>query len=200
MLTELSAYYQIQPAPPAAVDVDVEAVLEKQTIGRLIELALDGRPIAVKLLNSHSIDKRIEDQFMAKVNTIGRTYHRNLVRLYGFCVEAETKALVYEYMEYGSLDKLLFEKKHEIGWDKLPVGAARGLEYLHHFSLKKIIHYDIKPENVLLDSNFCPKLQIYTTNITMSRAGGTPCYAPPEIWMCIVLGRCCLRWLEGGTF
>ncbi|KAL4312386.1 hypothetical protein GQ457_01G007840 [Hibiscus cannabinus] len=69
---------------------------------------------------------------MAEVNTIGRTYHRNLVRLYGFCFEAETKALVYEYMENGSLDKLLFDKKHEIGWDKLheiAVGAARGLEF-----------------------------------------------------------------------
>ncbi|XP_039026566.1 rust resistance kinase Lr10-like isoform X2 [Hibiscus syriacus] len=155
----------------------------------------DGRPIAVKLLHSHGIDKRIEEQFMAEVNTIGRTYHRNLLRLYGFCFEQKTKALVYEYMENGSLDKLLFENKHEIEWDKLyeiAVGAARGLEYLHHFSPKKIIHYDIKPANVLLDFNFCPKIADFglaklrnrdSTNITMSRVGGTPGYAAPEIWM-----------------
>ena len=95
---------------------------------------------------------------MAEVNTIGRTYHRNLVRLYGFYFEGKTKALVYEYMENGSLEKLLFEKKHRIEWEKLyeiAVGAARGLEYLHNFSHKRIIHYDIKPANVLLDSNFC---------------------------------------------
>ncbi|KAL4272261.1 hypothetical protein GQ457_13G000820 [Hibiscus cannabinus] len=155
----------------------------------------DGRLIAVKLLNNYGIDKRVEEQFMAEVSTIGRTYHRNLVRLYGFCFEPMTKALVYEYMENGSLDKLLFESKHEIEWDKLyeiAVGAARGLEYLHHFSLNKIIHYDIKPANVLLDSNFCPKIADFglaklcnrdSTNITMSRVGGTPGYAAPEIWM-----------------
>ncbi|KAK8676907.1 hypothetical protein V6N13_142466 [Hibiscus sabdariffa] len=98
-------------------------------------------------------------------------------------------------MENGSLDKLLFENKREIEWDKLyeiAVGAARGLEYLHHFTLKKIIHYDIKPANVLLDSDYCPKIADFglaklcsrdTTNITMSRVGGTPGYAAPEIWM-----------------
>ncbi|XVE52764.1 hypothetical protein DITRI_Ditri02bG0149700 [Diplodiscus trichospermus] len=155
----------------------------------------DGQPLAVKVLNSYGIDKRIEEQFMAEFNTIGRTYHRNLVRLYGFCFEAKTKALVYEYMENGSLDKLLFEQKHETEWDKLyeiAIGAARGLEYLHHFSHKRIIHYDIKPANVLLDSNFCPKIADFglaklcnrdSTNITMSRVGGTPGYAAPEVWL-----------------
>ncbi|XVF29387.1 hypothetical protein REPUB_Repub15cG0116600 [Reevesia pubescens] len=157
-----------------------------------------GQTLAVKVLNNDGIDKRIEEQFMAEVNTTGRTYHRNLVRLYGFCFEAKTKALVYAYMENGSLDKLLFEsKKHEneIEWDKLyeiAIGAARGLEYLHHFSHRRIIHYDIKPANVLLDSNFCPKIADFglaklcnrdTTYITMSRVGGTPGYAAPEVWM-----------------
>ncbi|XWS10645.1 hypothetical protein CRYUN_Cryun38cG0014700 [Craigia yunnanensis] len=163
----------------------------------------DGKPLAVKLLNNYGIDKRIEEQFMAEVNTIGRTYHRNLVRLYGFCFEAKTKALVYEYMENGSLDKLLFEKKHEIEWNKLyeiAIGAARGLEYLHHFSHKRIIHYDIKPANVLLDSNFTPKIADFglaklcnkdSTNITMSRAGGTPGYAAPEVWMPFPLSYKC---------
>ncbi|KAL4273080.1 hypothetical protein GQ457_13G000830 [Hibiscus cannabinus] len=232
ILAVLGSYYQKQAAPAVESADDVEAVLEKQTIERLIELVLDekptrfsaqllqiftsnystklgqggygtvfkghfpdGRPIAVKLLDNYGIDKRIEEQFMAEVNTIGRTYHRNLVRLYGFCFETKTKALVYEYMENGSLDKLIFENKHEIEWDKLyeiAVGAARGLEYLHHFSLNKIIHYDIKPANVLLDSNFCPKIADFglaklcnrdSTNITMSRVGGTPGYAAPEIWM-----------------
>ncbi|XVF77905.1 hypothetical protein PTKIN_Ptkin14bG0085300 [Pterospermum kingtungense] len=163
----------------------------------------DGQPLAVKVLNSNGIDKRIEEQFMAEVNTIGWTYHRNLLRLYGFCFEANTKALVYEYMENGSLDKLLFENKHEIEWDKLyeiTVGAARGLEYLHHFSQRRIIHYDIKPANVLLDSNFCPKIADFglaklcnrdSTNITMSRVGGTPGYAAPEVYMPFPLSYKC---------
>jgi len=73
----------------------------------------NGQQLAVKVLN-YGIDKRIEGQFMAEVNTIGRTYHRNLVRLFGFCFEENTKALVYEYMENGSLDRLLFGKEHEM--------------------------------------------------------------------------------------
>ncbi|OMO54487.1 hypothetical protein CCACVL1_27768 [Corchorus capsularis] len=166
----------------------------------------NGQPLAVKVLKSHGIDKRIEGQFMAEVNTIGRTYHKNLVRLYGFCFEPNTKALVYEYMENGSLDKILFEKQHDhhsLEWDKLyevAIGAARGLEYLHHLSPKRIIHYDIKPANVLLDSNFSPKIADFglaklcnrdTTNITMSRVGGTPGYAAPEIYTPLPLSYKC---------
>uniref|UniRef100_A0A453D6C4 Protein kinase domain-containing protein n=1 Tax=Aegilops tauschii subsp. strangulata TaxID=200361 RepID=A0A453D6C4_AEGTS len=71
----------------------------------------NGTPVAVKVLNS-TLGRRAEEQFMAEVGTIGRTYHINLVRLYGFCFDAAVKALVYEYMENGSLDRygmLLFE-------------------------------------------------------------------------------------------
>lgn len=132
---------------------------------------------------------------MAEVSTTGRTYHRNLVRLYGFCHDAKVKALVYEYMANGSLDRLLFGKRHRIEWDKLyeiAVGAAKGLEYLHHYCRQRIIHYDIKPGNVLLDSNFCPKLadfglaklyDIDITHVNLSRHAGTPGYAAPEVWI-----------------
>ena len=75
---------------------------------------------------------------------------------------------------------------------EIAVGAAKGLEYLHHHCRQRIIHYDIKPDYVLLDSNFCPKLayfgvgKLYDTDIThvnLSRHGGTPGYAAPELWM-----------------
>ncbi|KAL6342875.1 hypothetical protein AAG906_016894 [Vitis piasezkii] len=122
----------------------------------------NGVQLAVKVLKyNNNVDKMMEVQFMAEVSTIGRTHHRNLVRLYGFCFDARTKALVYEYMENGSLDRLLFGNDHRIEWEKLyeiAVGAAKGLEYLHHYGHKRIIHHDIKPCNVLLDSNLCPKL------------------------------------------
>ena len=72
----------------------------------------NGAHMAVKVLNHNtSISKRVEEQFMAEVSTTGRTYHRNLVRLYGFCHDAKVKALVYEYMANGSLDRLLFGKR-----------------------------------------------------------------------------------------
>ncbi|KAL6343007.1 hypothetical protein AAG906_017027 [Vitis piasezkii] len=90
---------------------------------------------------------------------------------------------------WGSLDRLLFGKRQRIEWDKLyeiAVGAAKGLEYLHHYCRQRIIHYDIKPGNVLLDSNFCPKLadfglaklyDIDITHVNLSRHAGTPGYA-----------------------
>lgn len=93
---------------------------------------------------------------MAEVGTIGQTYHRNLVRLYGFCHDQFTNALVYECMENGSLDKYLFNDKKEIEWEKLHdivIGTARGIAYLHEECQHRIIHYDIKPANILLDAN-----------------------------------------------
>jgi hypothetical protein len=66
----------------------------------------NGLPVAVKVLKV-SMNKRVQEAFMAEIGTIGRTYHVHLVRLYGFCFDANTKALVYEYLENGSLEKYL---------------------------------------------------------------------------------------------
>ncbi|KAI4380122.1 hypothetical protein MLD38_006345, partial [Melastoma candidum] len=86
-----------------------------------------GRPVAVKML-SNPHDKRIEDQFLAEVNSIGRTHHRNLVKLYGFCFDSTTRALVLEFMDNGSLDTLLFCKKTALDPDilhKISIGIAK---------------------------------------------------------------------------
>ncbi|KAL0459123.1 UNVERIFIED_CONTAM: Rust resistance kinase Lr10 [Sesamum latifolium] len=97
---------------------------------------------------------------MAEVGTIGRTHHINLVRLYGFCYDQFMSALVYEFMENGSLDKHLFSENQELKWEKLheiAIGTAKGIAYLHEECQQRIIHYDIKPGNMLLDENFSPK-------------------------------------------
>ncbi|KAJ1273247.1 hypothetical protein BS78_06G264900 [Paspalum vaginatum] len=156
----------------------------------------NGATVAVKVLNS-TLGKRAEEQFMAEVGTIGRTYHINLVRLYGFCFDATVKALVYEYMENGSLDGYLFDPPPErkVAFDKLheiAVGTAKALRYLHEECAQRIIHYDIKPENVLLDAGLAPKVSDFglarlcdreDTHLTIPGARGTPGYAAPELWM-----------------
>ncbi|KAK7290040.1 hypothetical protein RIF29_04161 [Crotalaria pallida] len=154
----------------------------------------NGITAAVKVLNGSS-DKRIEEQFMAEVSTIGRTHHFNLVQLYGFCFEKDLRALVYEYMENGSLDEYLFHKNKTLIFEKLhdiAVGTAKGIAYLHEECQQRIIHYDIKPGNILLDSNFDPKVADFglakllnreNTHITMTGGRGTPGYAAPELWM-----------------
>ncbi|XXG68847.1 hypothetical protein AAC387_Pa06g1847 [Persea americana] len=72
------------------------------------------------------------------------------------------RMLVYDYMPNSSLDTHLFEKNSDtIDWNiryQIALGTARGLAYLHEKCRDRIIHCDIKPENVLLDAAFCPKV------------------------------------------
>ncbi|EOY31856.1 Kinase [Theobroma cacao] len=150
--------------------------------------------VAVKVLYGSS-DKKIEQQFMAEVSTIGRVHHFNLVRLYGFCFDWNLRALVYEYMTNGSLDKFLFSEEKILGFQKLheiAIGTAKGITYLHEECQQRIIHYDIKPGNILLDAQFFPKVADFglaklcnreNTPITMTGGRGTPGYAAPELWM-----------------
>ncbi|KAK8550108.1 hypothetical protein V6N13_118640 [Hibiscus sabdariffa] len=154
----------------------------------------NGTMVAVKVLYGTS-DKRIEEQFMAEVGTIGRVHHFNLVRLYGFCFERNLRALVYEYMKNGSLDRFLFGQDKKLGFQQLQdiaVGTAKGIAYLHEECQQRIIHYDIKPGNILLDANFFPKVADFglaklcnrdNTHVTMTGGRGTPGYAAPELWM-----------------
>ncbi|KAL7151934.1 hypothetical protein ABFS83_04G064900 [Erythranthe nasuta] len=154
----------------------------------------NGVQIAVKVLNRGGPNKSIEDQFMAEVGTIGRTHHINLVRLYGFCYDQFLSALVYEYMENGSLDKHLFDN-HDLKWETLhevAVGTAKGLAYLHEECKQRIIHYDIKPGNVLLDGNFSPKVADFglaklcnreDTHVSIIGYRGTPGYLAPEFML-----------------
>ncbi|XP_076959013.1 G-type lectin S-receptor-like serine/threonine-protein kinase At1g34300 [Bidens hawaiensis] len=156
----------------------------------------NNKPVAVKVLNGTS-DEQIEEQFMAEVSTMARTHHFNLVRLYGFCYESSLIALVYEFMVNGSLDNHLFKmnKGNALGFEKLheiAVGTTRGITYLHEECAQRIIHYDIKPGNILLDSNFCAKVADFglaklsnrdITHITMTGGRGTPGYAAPKLWM-----------------
>lgn len=153
----------------------------------------NGTPVAVKVLtNAH--DKRIEEQFMAEVSSIGRTHHINLVRLYGFCFDSTTRALIFEYMENGSLDGFLFGDTTTIDWCKMheiAVGTAKGIAYLHEECEQRIVHYDIKPGNILLDRNLSPKVADFglaklhnreSSRILMTGFRGTPGYAAPEMW------------------
>lgn len=151
-------------------------------------LSLRGNTVAVKVLRGNS-NKRIEEQFMAQMGTIGKVHHFNLVQLYGFCFERDLRALVYEYMANGSLDRHLFHENKTLGYEKLyeiAVGTARGIAYLCEDCKQRIIHYDIKPGNILLDSNFNPKVADFglaklcnrdNTRITITGGRCAPGYA-----------------------
>nr|BAJ95043.1 predicted protein [Hordeum vulgare subsp. vulgare] len=147
--------------------------------------------VAVKMLDGNS-NCNGED-FISEVSTIGRIHHVNVVRLVGFCPEEMRQALIYEYMPQGSLDKYIFSAENNFSWDKLneiALGIARGIDYLHQGCDMQILHFDIKPHNILLDSNFIPKVadfglaKLYPrdTSFVPSRAlRGTIGYIAPEM-------------------
>ncbi|KAI8539079.1 hypothetical protein RHMOL_Rhmol09G0153200 [Rhododendron molle] len=154
----------------------------------------DGRLIAVKLLENYK-DKG--QNFLNEVTTIGRIHHVNVIRLLGFCWDGSKQALIYEYMPNKSLGDQMFqgERSVSLGLAKLleiAIGVAHGIEYLHNGCDSRILHLDIKPQNVLLDQNFNPKIsdfglaKVYSRNrsaITMTGARGTIGYIAPEIFL-----------------
>ena len=151
----------------------------------------DGRQVAVKFLHD---SKAKGEEFVNEVMSIGRTSHVN-VSLYGFCLEGSKRALIYEYMPNGSLDQYIYSEnpKETLGWQKLytiAIGIARGLEYLHHCCNTRIVHFDIKPQNILLDQDFCPKIADFglaklclakESKLSMTGARGTIGFIAPEV-------------------
>eukprot|EP00250_Pteridium_aquilinum_P015400 c22559_g1_i1 orf=162-2630(-) len=115
--------------------------------------------LAVAVKKLHRLDEG-DKQFRAEVRTIGTVQHVNLVRLLGFCCEGKHRLLVYELAENGSLDSALFRddaRAAPLSWPirfNIALGVARGIAYLHESCRECIIHCDIKPENILLDSSY----------------------------------------------
>ena len=111
----------------------------------------NGKLVAVKKLEGKVRDVAVE--FETEVSAIGRTNHKNLVQLLGFCNEGEHRLLVYEFMSNGSLASFLFGNSRP-DWSTrthIILGTARGILYLHEECSNQIIHCDIKPQNILLD-------------------------------------------------
>jgi len=116
--------------------------------------------IAVKKITNHGLHGRQE--FCTEIAIIGNIRHTNLVKLRGFCARGRQLLLVYEYMNHGSLEKTLFSGNGPVlEWQErfdIALGTARGLAYLHSGCDQKIIHCDVKPENILLHDHFQPKI------------------------------------------
>ncbi|KAL6652027.1 hypothetical protein ACP70R_010952 [Stipagrostis hirtigluma subsp. patula] len=153
----------------------------------------DGRVVAVKQLSETS--RQGKKQFATEIETISRVQHRNLVKLYGCCLEGNKPLLVYEYLENGSLDKALFGSgRLNLDWPtrfEICLGIARGLAYLHEESSIRVVHRDIKASNVLLDANLIPKIsdfglaKLYDDKKThvSTKVAGTFGYLAPEYAM-----------------
>ncbi|KAJ9679803.1 hypothetical protein PVL29_021652 [Vitis rotundifolia] len=153
-----------------------------------------GHIVAVKML---VMSKANGQDFINEVATIGRIHHVNVVRLVGFCIQGSKWALVYDFMPNGSLDKFVFLDRGNnipLSWErlyKIALGVGRGIEYLHQGCDMQILHFDIKPHNILLDEDFTPKVsdfglaKLHSTNesiVSLTAARGTLGYMAPELF------------------
>ncbi|KAH7431968.1 hypothetical protein KP509_07G001500 [Ceratopteris richardii] len=154
----------------------------------------DGTQVAVKTLDSFNQGTK---EFKAEIAGMGGISHNNLLRLRGFCAQKGHRLLVYDYMEKGSLDQWLFSddapKKAELTWrvrSKIALGIAQGISYLHNEARERVIHLDIKPQNVLLDDSFEAKVADFGLSRILKKAEthvmtamrGTPGYLAPD-WL-----------------
>ncbi|XVE52209.1 hypothetical protein DITRI_Ditri02bG0104600 [Diplodiscus trichospermus] len=151
----------------------------------------DGTRLAVKKLEGKGQGKK---EFRAEVRIIGGIHHVLLVKLKGFCTEGVHRLLVYGFMGKSSLDKWIFKNNEEsstMDWNtrfNIALGTAKGLAYLDDGCELKIVHCDVKPENILLDDNFTAKVSDFGLAKLMSREEsqvytrlrGTRGYLAPE--------------------
>ncbi|GAB4852728.1 hypothetical protein Ancab_040553 [Ancistrocladus abbreviatus] len=171
---------------------DFQTKLGQGGFGSVFEGTLvGGAKVAVKRLDSVGQGRK---EFLAEVNTIGSIHHFCLVRLIGFCEERLSRLLVYEYMCNGSLDKWIFnqDRAQAISWNRrrrIIDGIAEGLRYLHEHCNPNVIHFDIKPQNILLDEDFNVRISDFGLAKMVDRnqsevvtlVKGTPGYIAPEL-------------------
>ncbi|XP_022631344.1 G-type lectin S-receptor-like serine/threonine-protein kinase LECRK4 [Vigna radiata var. radiata] len=156
-------------------------------------LNLEGQQVQVAVKKLEQVEDQGDKEFETEVQVIALTHHRNLVGLLGFCNEQSHRLLVYEKMEKGTLSNFLFGEGDKPSWEsrvRIVLEIARGLLYLHEECDNQIIHCDIKPQNVLLDSSYTAKISDFglakllmkDKTRTNTNARGTVGYMAPE-WL-----------------
>ncbi|PIN21619.1 Serine/threonine protein kinase [Handroanthus impetiginosus] len=151
-------------------------------------LSEGNKNVAVKTLENV---QEGESKFRTEMTAVGRTHHRNLVRLLGFCMEGSRKLLVYEFMSNGSLANFLFKVDNRPPWKervRIALEVARGILYLHEECESRIIHCNIKPQNILLNDSWTAKISDFglakllmnNQTGTFTGAKGTRGYMAPE--------------------
>lgn len=116
-----------------------------------------GPSIAIKMLTDSSAP---DNEFIAHISAISRISHPNITRLIGFCIQGKKRSLVHEFIQCGSLEKHMMNNPSLSYADlfKVSLGIARGIEFLHG---NGIFNLGIKPQNILLDEEFNPRISGY---------------------------------------
>ncbi|KVI05895.1 Concanavalin A-like lectin/glucanase, subgroup [Cynara cardunculus var. scolymus] len=161
------AYSEVQ-----SLTDNFSVVIGKGGFGTVYHGYIGDIQVAVKMLSKSSLQG--DKEFQAEVYLLLSVHHKNLTSLVGYCNEGRHKAIIYEYMANGNLERHLF-----------------GLEYLHHGCKPPIVHRDVKCTNILLNGTFQAKLsdfglsKAFPTEVgshISTAVAGTPGYLDPEYY------------------
>ncbi|KAL9245391.1 hypothetical protein vseg_019052 [Gypsophila vaccaria] len=136
-----------------------ENLLGMGSFGSVYKGILDGKTVAVKVLNMQQ--GGASKSFMAECSALRNVRHRNLIHIITACSSIdfrnnEFRALVYEFMPNGSLDRWLHGVNRKMSLAQrvdVAIDVAHALNYLHHECETPIVHRDLKPSNILLDND-----------------------------------------------
>nr|XP_043630339.1 probable leucine-rich repeat receptor-like protein kinase At1g35710 [Erigeron canadensis] len=189
----------------ATEDFDLKYCIGTGGYGSVYEAKLpSGRVFALKKLHRFEAEQPAFDQsFKNEVQVLTNLRHKNIVKLYGFCLHNKCNFLVYEYMEKGSLFCALSNSQFaiQLDWIKrvnIVKQVAHALAYMHHDCIPPIIHRDISSNNILLNSEMegfvadfgaARLLDCDSSNQTV--VAGTLGYIAPELaYSMIVTEKC----------
>ncbi|KAK9167353.1 hypothetical protein Scep_002544 [Stephania cephalantha] len=155
----------------------------------------DGKELAVKLLEP---SEGAVKEFVLEIEIITALNHKNIISLFGFCMEDNNLLLVYDFLSRGSLERNLHgneKNQATFGWNeryKVALGVAEALDYLHCGSTQLVIHRDVKSSNILLSEDFEPQLSDFglakwastsVSHVACDDVAGTFGYLAPEYFM-----------------